>query len=257
MKLIIHSFSFLLLVCIPGFSKDISFTGFGSAGLISYERNIIKGESHETFYEAKFQANIEVTKKIDAQLDFRANSFDQDVELREFSVKFKYHDYFKVKFGNLKLPFGYEQLINGENLATLERSNSQRNVANFGFCWRSMGLQAYYKYSKKRDDFPFSYFVNLYKNNSYQSGAVIRTAYHFADFNIGTNYQLLARGGNKHFKFQAHGYGIDAAYDDKSINISIGAYLVRNLDLSMQNISYNFALEENEISGPEKEEEIN
>ncbi len=98
---------------------DISFTGFGSTGFISYERNIIKGESQESFYEAKLQANIELTKKIDAQLDFRANSFDPDVELREFSVKFKYHDYIKVKFGNLNLPFGHEQLVNREDLTTI------------------------------------------------------------------------------------------------------------------------------------------
>jgi len=41
-----------------------------------------------------------------------------------------------------------------------------------GFGGRSVDIQAYYKYSKKRADFPFSYFVNLYKNNSFQSGAV-------------------------------------------------------------------------------------
>ncbi|KAA3614878.1 MAG: hypothetical protein D8M58_10510 [Calditrichaeota bacterium] len=257
MKTVFHSFIIVLLFYANSFSKDMEFTGFGAAGMVSYERNIINGVSQETYYEGKFQANIEVSKKIDAQLDFRAHSFDQDVELREFSVKFKYHDYFKVKVGHLKLPFGYEQIENREKLATVERSNSQKNVSNLGFGGRSIAIQAYYKYSKKDEDFPFSYFLNLYKNNSFQSGAVMRAAYHFDDFSIGANYQLLSRGGREEFEFQAHGYGFDAGYNDKSLNISAGAYLVRNLDLSMQNMSYNLSLKKNEITGTKKDETVN
>ena len=110
----------LIIFTVTAFSKDFSFSGFGSTGYIFYERNIIKGVDQESFYEGKFQVDIKINKHIEAQLDFRGNSFDQDVELREFSVKFKYHDYIKFKFGNLKLPFGYEQLINRENLPTVE-----------------------------------------------------------------------------------------------------------------------------------------
>ncbi len=238
-------------------AKDLSFTGFGSTGFISYERNIVKGISQESFYEAKFQANIKVNKKIDAQLDFRANSFDQDVELREFSVKFKYYDYIKIKFGNLKLPFGHEQLINRENLATINRSSSQENISNQGYGGRSVGLQAYYKYSEKRADFPFSYFINLYKNNSFQTGAVMRAVYHFNKFNIGANYQVITRGGREELEFNAHGYGIDAGYEGEALNISAGAYLVRNLDLSLQNISYNVELNTGQTSGNERDEQIN
>jgi len=248
---------FVFLFSVLMFAKDIEFSGFGSVGYKFYERNIINGVSQESFYEAKFQVDLELTKKIDAQLDFRANSFDQDVELREFSVKFKYHDYVKIKFGNLKLPFGYEQVQSRENLATLERSNSQDNVSNLGFGGRSVGLQAYYKYSKKREDFPFSYYLNLYKNNSFQSGAVLRAAYNFGDINIGANYQLLIHGGREEFSLNANGFGADAAYEGDNLTISTGAYLVRNLDLSFQNISHNVAIEKNEISGSQKEEEIN
>ncbi len=257
MNIFIKTVFFLLLSSLLSSAKDLSFTGFGSAGLISYDRNIVKGISQESYYNAKFQANIKVNKKIDAQLDFRGNSFDQDVELREFSVKFKYYDYIKIKFGNIKLPFGQEQLINRENLATINRSSSQENISNQGYGGRSVGIQAYYKYSEKRADFPFSYFVNLYKNNSFQTGAVMRAVYHFNKFNIGANYQVIHRGGRVELEFNAHGYGFDAGYEGEAFNFSAGAYLVRNLDLSLQNISYNEALKTDQISGNERDEQIN
>lgn len=62
MKQIVNSFTFILLSSLMAFAGDISFTGFGSTGIISYERNIIKGISQELFYEAKLQAKIELTK---------------------------------------------------------------------------------------------------------------------------------------------------------------------------------------------------
>lgn len=218
-------------------AKDYSFSGYGSTGYIFHKRSIIKGNKEESYYQAKLQMDLELSKKIEAQLDFRAKSDEHAVELREFSVKFKYYDYLKFKFGNIKLPFGYEQLENRENLLTFDRSLGHENYSELGFGGRSIGLLAYYKYSKKREDFPFSYYLNLYRNNSLINGLVLRGAYHWNDLIFGTSYQILHRGGKD--QITASGAEIDITFEGEKSTISIEGAVFKDPVVSMQNVFIN------------------
>ena len=69
-------------------AQDIEFEGWGATGFKYFARNRLNGANQETYYEGKLQAEIEFTKKIEAQLDLRGNSTDRSVNFREFSVKF-------------------------------------------------------------------------------------------------------------------------------------------------------------------------
>lgn len=207
-------------------ADDFSFSGYGSTGYIFYDRSIIKGNKEESFYAAKLQMEIELTKKIEAQLDFRAMSDEHAVELREFSVKFDYYDFLKFKFGNIKLPFGAEQVESRENLLTFDRSNGHDNYSELGYGGRSIGVMAYYKYSKKRPDFPYSYYFNLYKNNGLVTGAVIRGAYHYGDFVFGGSYLFQHLSSRE--PLNSNGVGADISFEDKNSTISVEGNLFKD-----------------------------
>lgn len=195
------------------YPQEISFSGFGSAGYRFINKIKIIEYNQETYYRAKLQADIEINKKIDAQIDLRGNSEDQRVELREFSAGFSYLKKLKFKFGNIKKPFGSEQIENIENLYTVERSFLAESVEKLGYGGRSIGLTAYYKYSKKDSAFPHSYYFNVFKNNSEQTGFTARYIYHFNKFAVAGNYFLLRTSGN--FPLTAHAFSGGLSYDIK------------------------------------------
>jgi hypothetical protein len=228
---------FFLVYTASAIADDYSFSGYGSTGYIFYDRSIIKGNKEESFYAAKLQMAIELTKKIETQLDFRAESSEHAVELREFSVKFEYYDYLKFKFGNVKLPFGAEQLESRENLVTFDRSIGHENYSELGFGGRSIGFLAYYNYSEKRKDFPYSYYFNLYRNNNLTSGAVLRGAYHYSDFVFGGSYMMQYRGGGDAISSSAA--EADITFDTKQAMISVEGTIFKDPVASMQNIFFN------------------
>jgi len=206
---------FVALAGLPNFifPQEISFSGYGAAGYRFINKIKIIEYNQETYFKAKFQADIEINKKIDAQIDLRGNSEDQRVELREFSAGFSYIDIMKFKFGNIKKPFGSEQIESSENLYTVERSFLAESVEKLGYGGRSIGLTAYHKYSKKEPDFPYSYYLNVFKNNAEQIGFTGRYIFHFDDFAAAGNYFLLKTGGN--FPLTSHAFSAGLTYDIK------------------------------------------
>ena len=236
------------------YADEFSFSGYGSTGYIFYDRSIIKGNKEESFYAAKLQMEIELSKKIETQLDFRAMSDEHAVELREFSVKFDYYDYLQFKFGNLKLPFGAEQLESRENLLTFDRSIGHDSYSGLGYGGRSIGLMAYYKYSKKREDFPYSYYFNLYRNNGLVSGAVLRGAYHYGDFIFGGSYLFQHRAGRN--PVNGNGAGADITFENDNSTFSIEGTVFKDPVVSIQNSLSNDELAQQ--AGPHnfKDEEI-
>jgi len=229
--------TFILILISSVKAEDYSFSGYGSTGYIFYDRSIIKGNKEESFYAAKLQMDLDISKKIEAQLDFRAQSDDHAVELREFSVKFEYYDYLKFKFGNVKLPFGAEQLENRENLLTFDRSIGHESHSELGFGGRSIGLLAYYKYSKKREDFPYSYYLNLYRNNGLNSGVVLRGAYHFGEIIFAGSYLFQHRGGRNSINSNAG--ELDITFEGEKSTITIEGALFQDPIVSIQNILHN------------------
>jgi hypothetical protein len=171
--------------------QKINFTGYGATGLKVYKVRF----SQQTYYEGKLQAEINLKKGIEAQLDLRGNSTDNSVNFREFSVKFDLFDKLKLKVGNIKKPFVYEYILNREELYTVERSIAFENVALLGYGGRSVSLMAYYKYKEKNPEFPFSYYISLYKNNSLTSGLVARGEYHYHGYALALSYMSQSRGG--------------------------------------------------------------
>ncbi|MGE5861729.1 MAG: porin [Ignavibacteria bacterium] len=206
---------FFTLGTLPNFimPQQISFSGYGAAGYRFINQIKIIEYNQETYFKAKFQADIEINEKIDAQIDFRGNSEDQRVELREFSARFSYLDKMQFKFGNIKKPFGSEQIENSENLYTIERSYLAESVAALGYGGRSIGLTAYYKYSKKEPGFPHSYYLNAFKDNAEQTGFTGRYIFHFDDFAAAGNYCMLKTSGN--FPILSHAFSAALTYDIK------------------------------------------
>ena len=208
-------------------AQDVSFSGYGAAGITIYDRNTLNGYNQEAYYEGQFQADIEYNKRISGQLDFRGNSIDNSVELREFSMKLELYDRFNLKIGNLKKPFGYEYLLNRDELFTINRSYVQDHIADLGYGGRSISVMGYYEYSKKHPEFPFSYYLSLFKNNSLFSGVVGRVQYHFDDdYSIDCDYLFQNKGGEQPINTQ--GFGAGFTIEKKSFDTNMEFFYVQD-----------------------------
>ncbi len=189
--------SAILFFSSPVMSQEIDWTGYGAAGYRNINRQRINEYNQEMYFSAKVQAEIKINKDIESQVDIRGNSQDQQMELREVSVKFRYIKSMNIKFGNLKKPFTAEQIENSENLAQIERSNLSNALGQVGYGGRSIGLMAYYNSSGKKDDLPYSYYLFLYKNNNLQQGVNARYQHHFDDdYSTAISYFILHTGGD-------------------------------------------------------------
>jgi len=224
-KLIVIILLNLLLLSLV-FSQDIEFSGFGNTGWRLYDRNLNAGYSQETYYGGKFQANIEFNDNIEAQLDFRGNSIDNSVELREFSVKFEYSDKLQWKVGNIKKPFGYEQSVKRDRLISVDRSNVYNSIAILGYGGRTVSVMAYRKYSKKHPDFPFSYYLSLSKDNSFNTSVTSRGIYHQGDYSYGLSYMFQNRGARA--GVNTHGIAGEFLIDKNNYLNSIEIFFVQD-----------------------------
>jgi hypothetical protein len=218
----------LLLTSVPVKSQKVSFSGWGSAGYIFYDRELLNDYTQEVYYWGKLQADIKINKQIEAQLDMRGNSVNNTITFREFSAKFKYMDYLRFKFGNTKKPFGYELLENTEDLYTVRRSITSQQIAIRGYGGRSLSLMAYYNYSKKRPDFPYTYALSVFKDNSLNFGVGTRFGYHTGDFGFSANYLYQSRGGEE--PISGSGVGADVTWDIKDFFSSFEIVYVQDID---------------------------
>ena len=235
------SVQFLLIIFIltPVFKlfSQVEFTGYGSTGIRLFERPIAIGASQEVYFEGKFQAEIKVNKDIEAQLDFRGSSDDENVTLREFSAKFEYWERMKIEVGNIKQPFGLEQMISNEDLELVEESFIHNRVSDFGYAARSVSIMVYSKYKEEYKTFPFSYYFSLFKNNSFTSGLYTRLSYHRNNFIYSLNYAYHSIGGN--YPFKANAVCGDITFNPKDIRISIEVFYVKNTEAVLENIVLN------------------
>ena len=224
-KIFIVIISFLLMFS-SIFSQDVDFSGWGMTGIKVYDRNVLQGYSQEMFYEGKLQADIKYNDNLEAQLDIRGNSIDNSVELREFSVKFKYAEKLRWKVGNIKKPFGYEQSIKREFLISADRSYVYNSIAGMGYGGRSVSIMAYYNYSNKRENFPYSYYISVFKDNSLTSGLVTRGIYHSGDYSYGLSYMFQNKGGS--YSISTHGLAADFLIKKKDYSTSAEFFYVQD-----------------------------
>jgi hypothetical protein len=191
------SLFFLLSCYLTLNAQEVKWSGYGSAGYRNINKLRIIEYNQEMYFEAKLQAEIKINKNIESQIDVRGNSQDQQMELREVSIKFEYMKHADVRFGNLKKPFTAEQIFSEEDLAQIERSNLSRELSRAGYGGRSLGAMVSYESSGKKDDLPYSYYIFLYKNNSLQQGLTGRYQYHFDDdYSTALSYFVLHTGGD-------------------------------------------------------------
>jgi hypothetical protein len=228
-KQFIAVFIFLLIHCLAqAADQKVTFTGYGATGLKVYDVRF----SQQTYYEGKLQAEIDLQKGIEAQLDLRGNSADNAVNFREFSVKFDLFDKLNLKIGNIKKPFVYEYILNREELYTVERSLAYQNAEILGYGGRSVSVMAYYKYKEKSPEFPFSYYLSLYKNNSLTSGLVARGEYHYHSWAFAFSYMSQSRGGWVDDSF--HGMALEAAFEKNKYYANINLMYVQDPIVSHQ-----------------------
>ena len=216
----------LLLIVSQRSLAQISFSGYGATGFKYYNRLEIIRYNSQVYYEGKFQANFTVNKQIEGQLDFRGNSEDHSIDFREFSAKLDYWKRFKVKMGNIRIPFGREQLIERDEYYTVDHSFIHRSINNFGYGGRAVSFMAYYNYSDKREDYPYAYYVSVFRNNSLVSGAAARFSYHAEDwvYSVGGLYQYQA--GEE--TIGAEGLSADASYEAGSFSSSVELFYVQD-----------------------------
>ena len=179
------------------------------------------------YYRGKLQTEIEYGKDIKAQLDFRGDSEDHSITFKEFSIRFEFMDYFWAKAGNIKKPFGYEQMKNREDLVPIERSYAHEEFGNIGFAGRSVSLMAYYEYEEGEDTGPpISYYVSGYKENSLNAGFAARLVYH-SDHSIayGINYMYQSKGN---LNFSANAFALDLTVDKDNYITSLEAMIAQN-----------------------------
>lgn len=208
-------------------SQEVSFSGYGAAGLKMYDRNRLNDHNQESYYEGKLQADIKYNDYLEAQLDFRGNSTDNSVNFREFSLKIEYWKHFALKIGNIKKPFGYEYLVNRDELIPVDRSLNTSRIGELGYGERAVSVMGYYKFDEDDMDFPYSYYVSIFRDNSYRSGVVARVAYHFDDdYSLAANYMFQNQGGDE--RINTNGFGLDFSIDKKRINGNAEVFYVQD-----------------------------
>ncbi len=219
-------------------AADVKVSGYGASGFNVSTMEYFNHDTQLTYYEGKIQCEMIYNEDIEAQIDFRGDSYDNIVELREFSLKLRLHDYMNLKVGNLKKPFGYEYLINREDLLTIERSYHQQKISEMGYGGRNTSVMLYHKYDKDEADFPFAYNLALFRNNGVYAGGVARALYYpDDDFSIGGSYMLLSRYGAD--KIRTHGLGFEIEYEKKNFIIAYELAFVQNPEEILRRIKFN------------------
>ncbi len=161
-------------------------SGYGAVGFRWYNRPAVRGYNNATYYEGKIQLDALITDNVAAQWDFRGFSDNRAVEFREFSVSLKYWKPLRVKVGNLRLPFGLEQIIEKEESDMVDRTYIHGKLNEMGYSSRSVSIMLQRKQKEDGENaFPLSYYVAFYKNNSLSYGAIARVEKKFSDVQTG------------------------------------------------------------------------
>ncbi|MDX9758464.1 MAG: hypothetical protein RBU27_04805 [Bacteroidota bacterium] len=216
-----------LLIVIPLRAQDVTFSGFGATGVRMYDRNPVSRYNQEFFYEGKLQADIALSKKIEAQLDFRGDSEERTAILREVSVTFKQLTYARVRLGNVKKPYSIEGLMDRDEYIPVFDSHVHRRNAELGYAGRNVGLLVYYNANlEKRPTVPYSYAVGVFKNNSYVTTAAARGSWHHGGWTTSLGYTVMARSHDD--AITTHGISIDAGYTTAAFEGTIEAMLAQD-----------------------------
>jgi|GEM_PF-2533806 len=183
-----------LLVNIGLFAQH-RFSGFATVGYSYVAMNNEIDYTQRTSFAAKLLFEYNLNKHIDTRIDLRASSRDLNVQIREVSINLDYFKHLKFQIGNIKKPFGAENIENIENLSTVGRSYLTEKLNQIGYSDRAIGIEAYYKYSKADFDFPYSYYLFAFRDDEEESGLTARLTRVVDNLSITGNYFLLKTPG--------------------------------------------------------------
>lgn len=240
-----------LLINMSYAKTKVKFSGWGTAGFRFIERNPLSDAHQQVYYLGKLQADLEFTDELEAQLDLRGNSITNNVTFREFSVKFKYMEHMHFKMGNIKRPFGWEYVENREDLLTTNRSIVQNNLSIRGYSLRSVSVSAYYNYSHKRQDFPYTYAISIFKDNTFGTGLGLRGLYHINNINFGFGYIFQSISGN--YPIKVHGFEIESGYRVENGEFRIGLFYAQDPLRGKEILAQNDAREKEGLPPEESE----
>jgi hypothetical protein len=85
---------------------------------------------------------------------------------------------------------------------------------------------AYYNYSEKRLEFPYSYSISLFRDNSNSSGAALRGSYHSGKISYGCSYLFQSTGVNQ--RVSAHGFSADLQVQREYFRTGLELFLVQD-----------------------------
>lgn len=190
---------FICFVLLVNFEllAQYKFSGYASVGYTYVALNKEIDYTQQTSFAAKLLFEYELNKHIDTKIDLRAGSRDLTVQIREVSINLDYFEHLKFQVGNIKKPFGAENIENIENLATVARSYLTQKLNQIGYGDRAIGIEAYYKYSKANYDFPYSYYLFAFRNDGEESGFTARLTRVVDNLSITGNYFLLKTIGQR------------------------------------------------------------
>lgn len=147
--------------------KDVDYDGVAEIGAAwIYATTQTEGIR---YFRGKIEFDIELSDEIDLQLDFRGDSRDEQVELRELHIDFAYTDAWRVRVGFLRKRFGLEDLSSRENLPVVERSDVNDFLSALGYVGRDYGVQLFRRYDDEGP--PVSYLAGLAYNESHTASA--------------------------------------------------------------------------------------
>lgn len=178
----------------------------------------------ESFYAAKVQYEIELSKKLEAQIDLRGASTRHEIELREAYFTADVGEGLNLSFGQHKKRFGLEYQKSKENLRTLERTLVYRYLETFGFVGRELNLRYYRttREDKRRSGYSFSLGYNeAHDLNLIARWQRLRTLGSFA---LGVN-GILQRDKKDNGAQFVSGVALDLARDTETHHVELEALM--------------------------------
>lgn len=117
-------------------------------------------------------------------------------------------------------------MTNRDELIPVNRSNAQNQIELLGYGGRQISLMGYYKYDDDKPDFPYSYYIYLFRNNTSTDGLFFRGGYHWGDAALSLNfaYQRYSAEDN----INTAGFGLDFALEKKRYTFHAGLFYLDN-----------------------------
>ena len=152
-------FMFLLILSLSKTEaqKKVKYDGFVELGEeVVYKELYVQG-----FVRSKLEFKLDLNKRTEVELDIRAYSDQEQIELHEASVEYEISKSLEVAFGQLKKGFGKEEMTSRENLKLIQRSFVNRYLSPFGYVSRDPGIHV--KWENKEEEI----LAGIFYNNSH------------------------------------------------------------------------------------------